>query len=72
MGSDITGSAAASGNFAQFMGSLREPDSPDPIISARRFAAALHIDMQTLARLAHVHRNTIGRLSGVSVEPIPY
>lgn len=46
------------------MASLREPESIAPIISARRFVAALHIDMQTLARLAHVHRNTISRLAG--------
>ena len=61
MESDITGSSS---DFAQFMASLREPTSIGPIISARRFAAALHIDMQTLARLAHVHRNTVSRLAG--------
>lgn len=61
MESDITG---RSGDFAQFMASLREPTSIAPIISARRFAVALHIDMQTLARLAHVHRNTVSRLEG--------
>ena len=64
MGSDITCNSAPPSDFMQFMASMRDPDSPDPIISARRFAAALHIDMQTLARLANVHRNTIGRLSG--------
>lgn len=64
MESDITHNSATPGNFAQFMASLREPESLGPIISARRFAAALHIDMQTLARLAHVHRNTISRLAG--------
>ncbi|AOI96213.1 hypothetical protein [Burkholderia sp. LA-2-3-30-S1-D2] len=46
------------------MASLREGDNDAPIISARRFATALHIDMQTLARLAHVHRNTVSRLAG--------
>ncbi|KAG8154926.1 DUF2384 domain-containing protein [Burkholderia catarinensis] len=46
------------------MASLRDPESAAPIVSARRFAAALHIDMQTLARLAHVHRNTVSRLAG--------
>lgn len=61
MESDITG---RSSDFAQFMASLREPTSIAPIISARRFAVALHIDMQTLARLAHVHRNTVSRLAG--------
>ncbi|KVF69493.1 hypothetical protein WS75_26145 [Burkholderia sp. FL-7-2-10-S1-D7] len=61
MKSDIT---CSSSDFAQFMASLREPTSIAPIISARRFAIALHIDMQTLARLAHVHRNTVSRLAG--------
>ncbi|MDY7791696.1 DUF2384 domain-containing protein [Burkholderia ubonensis] len=53
-----------SGGFDQFMESLRDRDSGAPIVSARRFATALHIDMQTLARLAHVHRNTVSRLAG--------
>ncbi|KVN88687.1 hypothetical protein [Burkholderia ubonensis] len=53
-----------SGGFDQFMESLRDRDSGSPIVSARRFATALHIDMQTLARLAHVHRNTVSRLAG--------
>ncbi|CAB3962206.1 MULTISPECIES: antitoxin Xre-like helix-turn-helix domain-containing protein [Burkholderia] len=53
-----------SGGFDQFMESLRDRDSGAPIVSARRFAAALHIDMQTLSRLAHVHRNTLSRLAG--------
>ncbi|KVO18769.1 hypothetical protein WL51_29450 [Burkholderia ubonensis] len=53
-----------SGGFDQFMESLRDRDSGAPIVSARRFAIALHIDMQTLARLAHVHRNTVSRLAG--------
>ncbi|WP_321928597.1 DUF2384 domain-containing protein [Burkholderia cenocepacia] len=61
MKSDITGSSS---DFAQFMASLREPTSIAPIISARRFAIALHIDMQTLARLPHVHRNAVSRLAG--------
>lgn len=51
-------------DFDRFMASLKEPESAAPIISARRFATALHIDMQTLARLAHVHRNIISRLPG--------
>ncbi|AIV67284.1 hypothetical protein X887_4884 [Burkholderia pseudomallei MSHR4375] len=51
-------------NFDQFMASMRDSESVAPVVSARRFAAALHIDMQTLARLAHVHRNTITRLPG--------
>ncbi|ARK45912.1 DUF2384 domain-containing protein [Burkholderia pseudomallei] len=51
-------------DFDQFMASLRDSESAAPIVSARRFAAALRIDMQTLARLAHVHRNTLSRLAG--------
>ena len=49
-------------NFDQFMAPLRDTERVAPIISARRFEAALHIDMQTLARLAHVHRNTVSQL----------
>lgn len=49
------------GSFEQFMASLRDPDSPAPILSARRFGEALHIDLQTLAQQAHVHRNTLSR-----------
>lgn len=48
-------------SFDQFMASLRDPDSPAPIVSARRFGDALHIDLQTLAQQAHVHRNTLSR-----------
>jgi hypothetical protein len=48
-------------SFDQFMASLRDPDSPAPIVSARRFGEALHIDLQTLAQQAHVHRNTLSR-----------
>lgn len=51
-------------SFDQFMSSLRDPDSTAPIVSARRFVDALHIDLQTLARQAHVHRNTISRMPG--------
>jgi hypothetical protein len=48
-------------SFDQFMASLRDPDSAAPIVSARRFGEALHIDLQTLAEQAHVHRNTLSR-----------
>ncbi|PAJ86372.1 DUF2384 domain-containing protein [Burkholderia ubonensis] len=51
-------------DFDRFMASLRDSESAASIVSPRRFAAALHIDMQTLARLAHVHRNTLSRLAG--------
>jgi DNA-binding phage protein len=48
-------------SFEQFMSSLRDPAFAAPIVSARRFSEALHIDMQTLARQAGVHRNTLSR-----------
>ena len=57
--------ARAAGNgFERFVASLREPDSPAPVLSPRRFSAALHIDLQTLAEQAHVHRNTLSRAPG--------
>ncbi|AOL05684.1 MULTISPECIES: DUF2384 domain-containing protein [Burkholderia] len=49
-------------SFDQFMLAVRDPDSDAPVISARRFAQVLHIDLQTLAQQAHVHRNTVSRL----------
>ena len=36
-------------------------DSPTPLLSPERFIQALRIDTQTLARQAHVHRNTVSR-----------
>lgn len=51
-------------DFDHFLASLKDSESAAPIVSARRFAAALHIDMRTLARLAHVYRNSISRLPG--------
>ncbi|RQT24883.1 DUF2384 domain-containing protein [Burkholderia contaminans] len=62
MTSTPTSAPTAPRSFDQFMLSLRDPDSDAPLISARRFAQALHIDLQTLAQQAHVHRNTISRL----------
>lgn len=64
MNHDLAPNATPPLNFDQFMASMRDSESVAPIVSVRRFAAALHIDMQTLARLAHVHRNTITRLPG--------
>ncbi|MCU9956073.1 DUF2384 domain-containing protein [Burkholderia sp. BKH01] len=64
MNHDLAENSTPPLDFDQFMASLRDSESVAPIVSARRFAAALHIDMQTLARLAHVHRNTVGRLAG--------
>lgn len=48
-------------SFEHFMNSLRDPAFAAPIVSARRFSEALHIDMQTLAKQAGVHRNTLSR-----------
>jgi hypothetical protein len=56
--------ATTSASFDQFMASLRDPDNPAPILSARRFGEVLHIDLQTLAEQAHVHRNTLSRQPG--------
>ncbi|MCA8023271.1 DUF2384 domain-containing protein [Burkholderia metallica] len=64
MNNDLAPNSTPSLNFDQFMASLRDSEIAAPIVSARRFANALHIDMQTLARLAHVHRNTVSRLAG--------
>ena len=57
-------SATRGQGFQHFVESLREPGSPAPLLSPRRFSAALHIDLQTLAEQAHVHRNTLTRTPG--------
>src|SRR5690348_2422448 len=49
-------------SFDEFMNSLRDPAFSAPIVSARRFSDALHIDLQTLAKQAGVHRNTLSRM----------
>jgi hypothetical protein len=49
------------GTFQQFVEFLKDPDLPGPALSPRRFSEAMHIDLQTLAEQAHVHRNTISR-----------
>ncbi|WP_175656976.1 DUF2384 domain-containing protein [Burkholderia ambifaria] len=64
MNPDLACDSTSPIDFDLFMASLRDSESAAPIVSPRRFAAALHIDMQTLARLAHVHRNTLSRLAG--------
>lgn len=48
-------------HFVEF---LREADTPAPVLSPKRFSQAMHIDLQTLVELAHVHRNTISRAPG--------
>jgi hypothetical protein len=50
--------------YQQFLDFLKDPDTPAPVLSPRRFSQAMHIDLQTLAEQAHVHRNTISRAPG--------
>ncbi|ABO58995.1 DUF2384 domain-containing protein [Burkholderia vietnamiensis] len=59
--SAATPTGAAPVSFEAFLSSLREPDTAAPVLSARRYVAALNIDLQTLADQAHVHRNTVAR-----------
>ncbi len=47
--------------YDHFIEDLRDPDVQGPLVSPRRFSDALHIDLQTLAEQAGVHRNTIAR-----------
>jgi hypothetical protein len=47
--------------YDHFIEDLRDPDLQGPLVSPRRFSDALHIDLQTLAEQAGVHRNTIAR-----------
>ena len=55
---------ALGGTFQDFVEFLREADTPALMMSPKRFSQALHIDLQTLAEQAHVHRNTISRAPG--------
>lgn len=52
------------GTFQHFIDSLRDPDTPAPVLSPKRFSEALNIDLQVLAKQARVHRNTIARAPG--------
>ena len=52
------------GAFAQFMNHVREASAVAPLLSPKRFSQALHIDLQTLAAQAKVHRNTLTRSPG--------
>jgi hypothetical protein len=47
--------------YERFIEDLRDPDVPGPVVSPRRFSEIMHIDLQTLAEQAGVHRNTIAR-----------
>ena len=50
--------------YQHFVEFLKDPDTPAPVLSPKRFSQAMHIDLQTLAEQAHVHRNTITRAPG--------
>lgn len=50
--------------YQHFVDFLKDPDTPAPVLSPKRFSEAMHIDLQTLAEQAHVHRNTISRAPG--------
>ena len=50
--------------YQHFVDFLKDPDTPAPVLSPKRFSQAMHIDLQTLAEQAHVHRNTISRAPG--------
>jgi hypothetical protein len=49
------------GTYQHFVDYLKDPETVAPVLSPKRFSQALHIDLQTLADQAHVHRNTISR-----------
>ena len=48
-------------NFDGFLHYLRDAAVPSVSISPKRFGRVLNVDMQTLAAMAHVHRNTLSR-----------
>jgi hypothetical protein len=48
-------------DYDRFVEYLRDPATPGPLLSPKRFSQALRMDLQTLAEQAHVHRNTISR-----------
>lgn len=47
------------GTFEHFVEFLREADTSALVLSPKRFSQAMHIDLETLAEQAHVHRSTI-------------
>ena len=60
----LTGSQVLSTSYQHFFEFLKEPDTAAPVLSPKRFSQAMHIDFQTLAEQAHVHRNTISNAPG--------
>ena len=60
----VTEPPVLGGTYQHFVDLLKDPDAPAPVLSPKRFSQAMHIDLQTLAEQAHVHRNTISRAPG--------
>jgi hypothetical protein len=58
---EVTESPVLGGTYQHFVEFLKDPDESAPVLSPKRFSQAMHIDLQTLAEQAHVHRNTISR-----------
>ena len=50
----------ADAGFQTFADDLWSPGQP--LIAPERFAAAMHLHLQDLAQLAHVHRTTVARV----------
>lgn len=61
---EVLDSPVLGGTYQHFIDFLKDPDTPAPVLSPKRFSEAMHIDLQTLAEQAHVHRNTISRAPG--------
>jgi hypothetical protein len=60
----VVAEPAVQQSYQGFVEYLREPDVGAPLLSPKRFSEVLHIDIQTLAEQAKVHRNTITRAPG--------
>ncbi len=60
----VLDSPVLGGTYQHFLDFLKDTDTPAPVLSPKRFSQAMHIDLQTLAEQAHVHRNTISRAPG--------
>ena len=48
-------------NFEGFLDCLRDPENGPAALSPQKFIEILKMDIQTLAKQAHVHRNTVSR-----------
>ena len=60
----VVDASVPGGTYQHFIEYLKDTESSAPVLSPKRFSQALHIDLQTLAEQAHVHRNTITRAPG--------